>query len=405
MDNYKKKAMFLIILFGLVSLFGDITYEGARSVNGQFLKVLGADIFIVGLIAGLGEFLGYALRLLSGYFADRTKAYWTFTFIGYGLLVSVPLLSLTGFWQIAAILIVTERLGKALRSPAKDTILSLATKQVGTGFGFGLHEAMDQIGAIIGPVIFTFVLFLSTTVFKQETELARYQIGYSFLWIPVILVIISVFIAKLSVPNPEQLEEAYNKQNNKKEPENLTKIFWIYSIFTFFIVLGFAHFAILAFHFKNKGLIPDAQIPLFYAIAMGVDGLVALIIGKVYDKIKLKALITIPILTIPIPILAFGGTYPLAVASIILWGVVMGIHETIVKAAIADLTPLKKRGTGYGIFNTVNGIAFFVSSAVIGLLYKFSFTAIIIFAVATQIIGLALFFVINHYSKKETAEA
>src|SRR5512137_2072013 len=157
MNNQRKTAFQLIILFGLVSLFGDIIYEGARSVNGPYLKTMGTSAAIVGIIGGIGEFLGYAIRLVSGYFADRTRAYWLFTFVGYGLLISVPLLSLAGIWQVAAIFIVAERLGKALRSPAKDTILSQAAKQVGTGWGFGLNEAMDQIGAIAGPLLFTFI--------------------------------------------------------------------------------------------------------------------------------------------------------------------------------------------------------------------------------------------------------
>ena len=159
MSDARKRAFNLIILFGLVSLFGDIAYEGARSVNGPYLKLFAVNAATLGLIAGVGEFLGYALRLVSGYLSDKTKSYWFLTFLGYGLLVSVPLLSLAGIWQIAALFIILERIGKAIRSPARDTILSQASSQIGTGFGFGLHEAMDQIGAVSGPLIFT-VLFL-----------------------------------------------------------------------------------------------------------------------------------------------------------------------------------------------------------------------------------------------------
>ena len=192
MEQNKRKALQLILLFGLVSLFGDIIYEGARSVNGPYLKVLGANALAVGLIAGLGEFLGYGIRLLSGYFSDKTKSYWLFTILGYGMLASVPLLALTGFWQIAAILIVMERIGKALRSPAKDTILSQATKQVGTGFGFALNEAMDQIGAIIGPLLFTFI-FIGDRM--KDKGLADYQTGYRLLWLPFFFLMACVLFA------------------------------------------------------------------------------------------------------------------------------------------------------------------------------------------------------------------
>ncbi len=132
-DNKKKVAFQFIILLGIVSLLGDITYEGAKSVIGPYLAVLGASATIVGLVAGLGEFIEYALRLVFGYLADRTKAYWPLTIIGYGLLLSVPLLAFAGYWQLAVFLIILERMGKAIRTPARDTMLSHATKQIGRG--------------------------------------------------------------------------------------------------------------------------------------------------------------------------------------------------------------------------------------------------------------------------------
>ncbi|HOF13911.1 MAG TPA: MFS transporter, partial [Spirochaetota bacterium] len=177
MTDIKKRAYQFIIVFGIISLLGDIIYEGARSVNAQYLKGLGANALWVGIVAGLGEFVGYAIRLVSGYLSDKTRAYWLFTFIGYGLLITVPLLALTGIWQVAALLMIGERLGKALRSPAKDTILSQVTTQVGRGLGFGIHEAMDQIGAIAGPLMFTFIF----------AYVVDYNLGYKIMWIPFIL--------------------------------------------------------------------------------------------------------------------------------------------------------------------------------------------------------------------------
>ncbi|MDD5725448.1 MAG: MFS transporter, partial [Candidatus Omnitrophica bacterium] len=204
MDNRKKTAFKLILLFGLVSLFGDMVYEGARSVNGPYLKTLGANAAIVGLIAGLAEFLGYAARLFSGYLADKTKSYWLFTFLGYGLLVSVPLLSLSGVWQAAVVFIVLERLGKAVRSPAKDTILSQAAKQVGTGLGFAIAEVLDQVGAICGPLIFTFLFIM---LGKGERGLVDYQHGYSLLWAPLAMVMFCLYFAYRTAPRPETLEK------------------------------------------------------------------------------------------------------------------------------------------------------------------------------------------------------
>ena len=394
----KKTALQLIVLFGLVSLFGDIVYEGARSVNGPYLKTLGASAAIVGLIAGLGEFIGYAIRLVSGYFADKTRAYWVFTFLGYGLLISVPMLSLTGTWQVAALFIVMERLGKALRSPARDTIVSTAAKQVGTGFGFGLQEAMDQIGAICGPLIFAVLFWLMGT---QQKTLLDYQKGYAYLWIPFILVMICVIFAYLRVPDPQKLENSIKKE---PEPDKLSKTFWLYSFFTFITTMGFLNFALMGYHFKARNILTDAQIPFFYAIAMAIDGAVALAIGKVYDVFKsnrnneksgLITLIIIPIFSLFIPVFAFSNSYTLVVLSVLIWGVVMGAHETIMKSAIADITPLEKRGTGYGVFNTAYGLAAFIGSALMGFLYDYSITALIIIACLIELFSIPLFILLR----------
>lgn len=393
-DSNKKAAIQLIVLFGLVSLFGDIVYEGARSVNGPYLKTLGVSAAVVGFVAGLGEFIGYAIRLVSGYFADKTKAYWLFTFIGYGMLAAVPMLSLTGVWQVAALFIVLERLGKALRAPARDTIVSQASKQVGTGFGFGLSEFMDQIGALIGPLIFMGIFML---IGNTGSDIAKYQAGYRFFWVPFLLVMACVLFAYLRVPNPEKLEVAIKKS---PEPDRLTKVFWIYTAFTLVATVGFVNFALLGYHFKAKNILNDAQIPLFYAIAMAIDGVAALAIGKIYDVIKDKSkndkagllvLMSIPILSALIPLFAFSASIAAVVASMLIWGVVMGIHETIMKSAIADLTPLKKRGTGYGIFNTVYGVAMFIGAALMGVMYDISLYLLIGVTIAIELLAIPIF--------------
>jgi MFS-type transporter involved in bile tolerance (Atg22 family) len=382
------------VIFGVISLFSDTIYEGARSVNGPYLKTLGANAAMVGLIAGLAEMLGYLMRLITGTWADKSKAYWAFTIVGYGTLVTVPLLALAGTWQMVALLIVFERVGKAIRSPAKDTILSTATRRVGTGFGFGLHEAMDQIGAILGPLAFAAAFAFAG---KAEASVAQYQAAYKWLWLPFAALMVILVIAFIRVPDPQRLEPIVPKA---KEEDKLTKTFWIYVAFTFVATLGFASWAILGFHFKSKGILSDAEIPLFYAIAMGVDGLTALLVGLGYDKLKkrhssesggLALLVIIPILSIAIPILGFSNSKAFAIAAAVVWGVVMGAHETIMKSAIADITPMKKRGTGYGIFNTAYGLAVFAGSSIIGLLYDASLNWAIALAVGAEVAALVVF--------------
>ena len=213
----REKAFRLIILFGIVSLFGDVIYEGARSINGQYLQIIGASATIVGLIAGIGEFFGYGLRLFSGYFSDKTKAYWFFTIIGYFLLVFVPLLSLTKFWQIAVLFIIIERIGKAIRNPARDTLISNATKTIGTGWGFAIHEFLDQIGALLGPLL---IAFLFSTLSTDSRGIKDYQHAYSILWIPFILLMLILLIAYFISKNSLRIK------TKKKIGEKLSKVFW-----------------------------------------------------------------------------------------------------------------------------------------------------------------------------------
>ncbi|HUW46563.1 MAG TPA: MFS transporter [Dehalococcoidia bacterium] len=376
--------MYFIILLGIVSLFGDVTYEGARSVTGPYLATLGASPGVVGLVAGVGEFVGYALRLASGYLADRTRAYWLLTFVGYGLILSIPLLAFAGHWQLAVVLIILERVGKAIRSPARDTMLSYATKKVGRGWGFAVHEALDQIGAVIGPVVFSLVLLFH----------GDYSEGFTLLWIPALLTLAVLAIARKKVPSPQKLE-APGETSRPNIQGKLPRVFWFYTVFTLFSMAGFANFQLISYHLKVQAIVPDAQIPMMYAIAMGVDALAALLVGKTYDKIGLILLLAIPLLTLPIPFLAFSHSYSLVLISIVLWGVVMGIQETIMRAAVADLTSVERRGFAYGVFNTALGAGWLLGGALMGLLYEISINYLILFAVVMELISIPLFFVVR----------
>jgi hypothetical protein len=404
MKNYKKTALRLILLFGLISLLGDIIYEGARGVNGPYLQTLGASAAVVGLVAGIGELLGYLIRLVSGYFSDKTRAHWVFTIVGYSFLMVIPMLALTGVWQFAAIFMVLERIGKGLRSPAKDTILSQATKQVGTGFGFAIVEFLDQIGATIGPLIFTF-FFMS--IGPGDKSIIDYQHGYSLMWIPFMVLMMVVFTAFFLVKNPEELE---NDVIKKPQPDRITRTFWIYCIFTFVTTLGFLNFAIIGYHLKAHSIVTDAQIPLLYALAMAVDAVIGLVIGKWYDRLKVRfdnehagllLLIILPALTALIPIFTLSPGLPIIITGVVLWGVVMGTHETIMKAGIADITSIRKRGTGYGIFNMLYGVAIFIGSAAAGFLYDYSVNLLIILMVAVELAAVPVFFVLRKRVKME----
>ena len=381
--NPKNLALEFILLFGLVSALGDIAYETGRGISGPYLAFLGASAATIGLVSGFGEFLGYALRLVSGYLASRTRAYWVATYIGYGLLLSIPLLAFTNRWEIAVVLLILERIGKAIRSPAKDTMLSHASYQIGRGWGFAVHEALDQIGAVIGPLIFT-VAFLKRDSFRD---------GFNVLWIPAILTMVALVVARLRVPAPEKLENTIVSQYPQRMQGNskLPRVFWIYALFTFLCVAGFANFQIISYHWVSRSVVTVEQISILYAVAMGVDALAALVVGKAYDKIGFKTLFIIPFVTLPLPFLAFSHQYILAIVSAVVWGLVMAVHETIMRASVADLVPMERRAFAYGIFNTIYGTAWFVSGAALGLLYDFSGILLIIYVVVIEIAALLVF--------------
>jgi len=371
----KNPSLSLILIFGLVSLLGDMIYEGARGVVGPYMASLGASAAIVGFVSGIGEFLGYGLRLISGYLTDKTNLIWTFTILGYLMIISIPLLGISNSWEIAAIFIILERIGKGIRTPARDVILSYATKEIGRGFGFGIHEAMDQIGAIIGPLLFGLFLYVGL----------GYKKGFLMLIFPCIFLLIVLFIAKHTVKDPKRLEK--NLGDNKRK-QDIPSIFWIYLVFSAISVIGFVNFQIISYHFKVQHILNDSFIPIIYAFAMGIDAIFALIIGRIYDKFGLKTVLIIPFINIFIPFFVFRKSINFLILGIIIWGMVMAMYETVMRASIADIIPIAKRGYSYGIFNTVFGLSYFLGSFVIGFLYTLNLDYVIIYILIMSVVSL-----------------
>ena len=361
---------------GIVSLFGDITYEGARSITGPYLFLLGASAAAVGFVSGIGELLGYALRLISGYFADKTKAYWIFAALGYGLILAMPMLFIADTWQAAAVFIILERIGKAVRSPSRDVILSEAATRVGSGWGFAIHEALDQTGAILGPLVFT-----AAFIFR-----GNYRTGFKYLFVPALLCLITLWIARHVSPYTANGKPALPSQNT--DSGKLPEAFKYFAIFTFFSAGGYVSFQLLSFHFKIHALVSDIYIPLFYSLAMGVDALSALVTGKLYDKIGLKVLLAVPLFSAPIAFLGFSHGLTSIAGGVILWGIVMGMHETIMRAAVCDIAPNQRKGTAYGIFNTVYGVSMLAGNTLAGFLYGISPAYVMSFSVIMQALSI-----------------
>jgi MFS family permease len=374
----KAAAWKFIILVGVVSLFSDMTYEGARSITGPFLGSLNASATIIGIVSGLGEFIGYALRLVSGYLTDRLGKYWAITFAGYALnLFVVPLLALAGNWEFAAVLIVMERMGKAIRTPARDAMLSHATTEVGRGWGFGFHEAMDQIGAMLGPLIVALVLYWK----------GGYRAGFAYLLIPAILAVLVITIAARLYPHPQRLEASAPRLETK----GLTHPYWLYVVAVGLIGAGYADFPLIAYHFGKVAVAPPNWIPIFYAVAMGVDAVAALILGRLFDRLGMPVIMAVSIQSALFAPLVFLGGFNLALMGMVLWGIGMGAQESIIKAALAEMVPRDRRATGYGMFNTGFGLFWFLGSALMGILYDFSLMSLIIFSVVIQLCSIPIF--------------
>jgi len=378
----KEAALKFVILLGVVSLFADMTYEGARSITGPYLAVLGASAAAVGIVAGFGELIGYGLRLVSGYISDRTGRYWTMTLFGYFLnMAAVPLLALTGRWEIAAVLMILERVGKAIRTPTRDAMLSHATKEIGRGWGFGLHEALDQIGAVLGPLLVALVLS-----FK-----GGYRTSFGILLLPALLALSVLVTVRLLYPRPRDFEVSLVKLETKGFP----RAFWLYLMAVTLIAAGYADFPLIAYHFKKVSLTSDHWIPIFYAVAMGVDALAALFAGYLFDRIGISILIVVaPLSSLFAPLVFLGGFY-VALVGTALWGVGMGVQESIMRAAIAEMVPMNRRGAAYGIFNTGYGLFWFLGSALMGVLYDISVPSLIVFSVGIQLASVPLLLLVR----------
>lgn len=370
-----RAAKRFVILIGIVSLFGDMTYEGARSVVGAYLAVLGASGTVVGIVAGFGELAGYALRLVSGYIGDRTGLYWPVTIVGYVInLFAVPLLALAGRWEYAVVLIVAERAGRALRTPTRDAMLSHAATRTGAGWAFGFHEALDTTGAIVGPLAVSAVLYLGHS----------YQTSFAILLVPALLSLAVLLVARSQFPTPSDLETREGAATSQRLPAR----FWLFALGAAFVGAGYADFSLLAYHFGKSAIVAAPWIPALYALAMAAAAVTALGLGHAFDRLGMKVLIPAIALSAFSAPLAFLGTPPLVIAGIVFWGVGMGAQESVMRAVVGAMAPAGRRGTAFGIFHTIFGVAWFLGSALLGFLYDHSLLGVAMVSLALQLAAL-----------------
>ena len=368
----------MVVLFGIVSLFADMVYEGGRSITGPYLALLGASGAAVGIVAGGGELLGYALRLVSGRVADATRLYWPLTIAGYVVqMLAVPALALVGSWPAAAVLIILERVGKAMRNPPRDAMLAGASTEIGRGWAFGVHEALDQVGALVGPLLAAGILALK----------GDYPLAFGILAIPAAITLATVVATRITYPDPGGV----SARKADTRAEGLPGAFWIYIVGAGLVAAGFADFSLMAFHFEKSKIVDPALVPIFYAVAMGTSGLGSLLFGRMFDRRGIVVLVPLTVGTALFAPLAFLGNGTAAFAGTILWGVGLGVHESVMAAAVAQIVPAGRVASAYGLFNLGYGIAWFAGSAVIGVLYDVSIPALVVFSVAAELAAIPLF--------------
>jgi MFS family permease len=333
--------------------------------------MLGASATVVGVTAGLGELLGYALRIVSGYISDRTARYWAVTIVGYAVnLAAVPLLALAGRWELAVLLLMAERIGKAIRTPARDAMLSYATSQVGRGWGFGIHEALDQTGAVLGPLLVVGAMWIGD----------GYRPGFAILALPAVCALTVLLAVRSWHPHPGAFEASAPLVTH-----GWPKAYWVYLAGSALVAAGFTDFAIIAYHFEQSAVMRDQLIPVSYALAMGVDAVAALALGRLFDRIGYAAVACAVAFAAPFAPLVFYGGQGAALLGIGLWGVGLASQESIMRAAVADLTGPERRAAAYGVFNAGYGAAWFAGSTLMGALYDRSHGALVTFAVVTQV--------------------
>jgi MFS family permease len=371
----KSRAAKFVLLVGVMSFFADFTYEASRGIIGPYLAVLGTSAAAVAIVTGFGELLGYGLRLVSGRLADATKQFWTITIFGYVVqMAAVPLLALAGNWPVAAALIVLERVGKAIRNPPRDVMLSHAAREMGYGWAFGVHEALDQFGALVGPLAIA-------AVFAVRGD---YRIAFALLAIPAAVMLTLLLVARLLYPRPEEMDSAPPDVRT----EGLPRVFFVYLAAAALVAAGFADFPLVAYHFQRELVVPGAWVPIFYAVAMGVSGTGSLVSGRLFDRLGIVVLVPLTIVSALFAPLVFLGGFWAALVGIALWGLGMGVHESIVPAAVALMVPKERRASAYGLFTAGYGVSWFVGSAAIGLLYMVSVPAVIVFCLLCELAAL-----------------
>jgi MFS family permease len=372
-------AFAFVLMMGVVNLFADITYEGGASINGTYLGKLRASAAAISIIAGIGEFLGYSLRSVAGYIADKTGKFWLVTFIGYSInLLAVPAMALAETWQVAGALILLERVGRAIRKPTVEAMLSYSTGKHGKGWVYAVNTAMDETGATIGPLLIALVLYLK----------GDFRNGYALLLVSTVLALISLVAARLVFPVPSRLEAGGPPTAHAKA---FTRSYWLYMVAGACFAAGLMSFELVSYHLSSTRTMTEHWIPLSLALATVMAVAASLILGRLYDKIGITAVVVAVVLASLFSPLVFFGGFWLALGGLLLWGIGYATQDTLLKVLIASVLPEGKRNLAFGLFYLGYGGGWLVGSVTAGFLYDRSRVALVVFAIVVQLASLPFF--------------
>ncbi len=370
-------AFAFVFAMGIVNLFADTTYEGGGAINGPFLGSLGASALAISVTAGLGEFLGYALRLAAGLVADKGGRYWPLTFIGYVInLLAVPAMALAGNWQTGAALILAERTGRAIRKPTVEAMLSYTTGTLGTGWVYALNSALDETGATIGPLLMALILFLH----------GSYRSGFAVLLISSLLALIALTFARMVFPVPSQLETGATASLDR-----FTTAFWVFMLGGALFAAGLMSYELISFYLVSKDIFAADTVPLLLAFATGFGVFANLVLGRLYDRWGFRVLYAAVLFSALFAPLVFSSFLPAVILAFPIWGIGYAVQDTLLKAVVAGLLPRGRRSLAFGLFYAGYGVGWLLGGIAAGTLYSGSPAALALFAAAVQISAIPLF--------------
>jgi MFS family permease len=366
---------------GFVSLLMDVSSELIHSLLPLFLvDALGATALAVGLIEGLAEATALIVKMFSGALSDYWGKRKSLAVLGYGLAaLTKPLFALAPAVGMVLAARLLDRVGKGIRGAPRDALVADITPPEVRGAAFGLRQALDTAGAFLGPLLAVGLMLWWADNFR------------AVFWFAVIPSVLAVVVLLAGVREPERRTDA--KRVNPIRRENLKRLsraYWrVVGVGAVFTLARFSE-AFLVLRAGQSGM-PIALVPLVMVAMNLVYAAVAYPFGKLSDRMNRKTLLALGLVALIAAdlVLAANAHWLTVLAGVALWGLYLGMTQGLLSAMVADAAPADLRGTAFGVFNLVSGIALLVASALAGLLWD-RFGAPTTFYTGAAFCGLAL---------------